>query len=175
MKKSPLSMFIILVAILLQLSSITSNKCFSSCLTCNIEGTSQEHQCTECKTGYYPIEIENLTSSASFNCYNEKPSGYYLGESSYKPCDKACGDCQGEGDGHCLTCNDGYALMEDNLSTCKVIGVDLPGYTYEKDVKIFKTNISESLKHGEDYEKFRPILGIYLNKFREYKISKSRC
>ena len=96
------------------------------CLKCPNE-PSDENLCSECKEGFYPLEIDNnLFVENYFKCYKD-PEGYYLDQnsSSYKKCYDTCKTCEQKGDNlhhNCLECNFNYPYKinytNNNYSNC---------------------------------------------------------
>ena len=86
------------------------SECFSSCLTCDILGDENEHNCNSCKEGYYPIIHNNEK-----NCY-KNPIGYYLKEeeNKYYPCGNNCSMCEINSNNiKCTSCLDSYYYLEE--------------------------------------------------------------
>ena len=81
--------------------------------------------CSECNTGYYPIENDIYSyGDKYFKCYKNS-IGYYLdnSESIYKKCFYSCKSCEIKGDNNehnCLECDDNYLYPTkvNNYSNC---------------------------------------------------------
>lgn len=83
--------------------------CYSSCNTCTDIGNSNEHYCSSCKTGYFPIY--NHTSI----CIEETvgKDGYYLGTDSATGEKKFYGCSE-----NCLKCSEGPTTSTQNCDEC---------------------------------------------------------
>jgi hypothetical protein len=79
--------------------------CYTSCGTCNVDGTTADHKCLTCKTNNYQQETTN-------NCFisTDTVSGYYFNSSSslFKACPASCSQCSSATT--CSACNTGYSL-----------------------------------------------------------------
>jgi hypothetical protein len=63
------------------IDGLVYQNCYPTCLTCtNIAGTSDNHQCVTCESGYYP-KLDNFSS-----CFTGQQNFYYLDNNIYKPC-----------------------------------------------------------------------------------------
>jgi hypothetical protein len=96
--------------------TLTINVCYFSCDSCTQVGSSSNHYCSSCKSGYYK-RSDLLTS-----CYNSVPVNYYFNSASnlYKPCYSSCVSCSADGDAtnnNCLTCKSGYYKKSDYTTT----------------------------------------------------------
>ena len=81
-----------------------SSSCYSSCETCNYVGNDIEHQCSQCKEGYYFKE-------QSTSCYSNLQYGYYLDtlSNTYRHCPDNCKLC--DNSTSCNECIDDYILL----------------------------------------------------------------
>ena len=82
--------------------------CYETCLNCSqsIEGTSTDHQCTECKyNAYFQVNTSN--------CYYVAPIGYYFNTDTYQyhPCSENCLSCTNTMT--CQKCKHGYNLLSE--------------------------------------------------------------
>jgi hypothetical protein len=93
-------------------------KCYSTCQTCTtIVGTSTDHQCTQCVSGYY-TKTDNTTS-----CFTGTVPQYFLDttNSKYQNCYSTCSSCSTTGNSNnhqCDTCNANYHPKVDNMKSC---------------------------------------------------------
>ena len=94
--------------------------CYSSCDTCNEQGTINKHNCLSCLNDgvtylYFPIE------GYPTNCVNEttKPTNYYLHNTNsiYKKCDESCETCSISSK-MCGKCAEYYYRYEINNGHC---------------------------------------------------------
>ena len=95
-------------------------KCFNSCYECNDSGDETNHNCIECKEGYYKLETTN-------NCFSEsnKPDDIYLtqdlgGNKIFKKCSENCTKCNTK-DGlteNCIECNSSFFFVEGKEGQC---------------------------------------------------------
>jgi hypothetical protein len=93
--------------------------CYSSCLTCTNEGTSNNNNCTKCDTNYYTLPTSNT------NCYlyTDKIDFYYFDSQLkvFSRCYESCATCSGAGTSmnhNCLTCNSYYFPLEADIGQC---------------------------------------------------------
>ena len=96
----------------------TTDACPRSCKTCDFWSV-KENKCIKCKENFIPLN--NGNSDYTF-CYDSTtPDGYFLNsEKIYQPCYHTCKTCNGsEGrmDQKCISCNDGYELI--NGTNCE--------------------------------------------------------
>ena len=82
---------------------------------------SNKQLCTKCNDNYYPMENDPLNIGEYFNCYNEKPIGYYLdiNDKIYKKCYDTCETCDVKGDNefhNCLKCNNEFNFQIKNYN-----------------------------------------------------------
>ena len=93
-------------------------KCgLEKCFTCSTIALNME-LCTKCNDNYYPIENDPSNIGDYFNCYNERPYGYYLDRNDllYKKCYYTCETCEIKGDNefhNCLKCNSQFKFGEN--------------------------------------------------------------
>jgi hypothetical protein len=92
-------------------------KCFASCQTCQTTpGTTTNHKCNTCLTGYYPL-IDNQSS-----CYQGHQSGYYLDGTYYQLCYSTCDSCNSTpataSNHQCTVCKSNLFFKADNLTSC---------------------------------------------------------
>ena len=92
------------------------DECYPSCLTCYTKTKdSENHQCIECKPGYYFKENSN-------NCYNEIDKYYFFDEDKqmFLSCYIDCLTCQGkqinETYMNCLSCEDNYKFYQQSTN-----------------------------------------------------------
>ena len=97
-------------------------KChLDKCLLCPQIALNKE-LCTKCNNNCYPKENDPLNFGEYFNCYNEKPEGYYLDNNIYKKCYQSCKTCNIEGNSinyNYITCNENFLIekrINDNLN-----------------------------------------------------------
>lgn len=92
-------------------------ECYSTCDSCEMEGTADKHNCLSCKKGYYFLN-EN-----SANCINSIPKGYYLDSfrNRLTKCYTTCASCKkgGKSERHnCEECLNGYVFNETSPYNC---------------------------------------------------------
>jgi hypothetical protein len=98
-------------------------KCYTSCGTCSAAGNATTHNCTICKTNYYPLATDTtmcfqindslLPPGLVFDCINNK----FIAGSCYSSC-KTC-TCNGTTTNHyCATCADTYYPLSDQRNMC---------------------------------------------------------
>jgi hypothetical protein len=111
-------------------------QCYLNCYSCTTGGSSTDHQCTKCKTGYY--QVENSSS-----CYksDENLIGYFFDtlSATFKQCYKSCGSCYDDGTSehhNCITCLSGYYPLINQTSKCYQQTDSVDGYYF--DTNIFK-------------------------------------
>jgi hypothetical protein len=109
-----------------------SPECYSSCGTCNLLGTAENHKCCTCAANNFPIigNTSQCFSSAS------PPANHWLNTNQFKPCFTTCLTCSNDGTDatqNCLTCKTGYYKL---MSTSNCINV-LPNNHY------LNTNLNE--------------------------------
>ena len=119
-------------------------RCSSVCFRCNGNGN---NQCTKCATNTFQ-KYEEI-SYTTFECFAQKPDGYFFYETStgkyYKKCSANCATCdKDEADGfqNCLSCKNGYKLFNRNCTKhCptshkefqgEICVLECPAYTIEK-------------------------------------------
>jgi hypothetical protein len=102
------------------------NKCYVSCGACPGSGTTTNHNCSACATGYYALE-DNSTF-----CYQSTQAvQYYYFDSNtniFKRCNPSCTICNNPN--NCLTCNTSYYSLEDNSTSCHQNTEIIQNYLY---------------------------------------------
>jgi hypothetical protein len=111
----------------------TYQKCFSSCKTCKITGTIDDHKCDSCLDTYHP-RFDKMT-----NCYTGTIDLYYLDSNNiYQSCYSSCQRCSALGDttnNKCDSCKPNYYTKIDNTTSC----FTGPQNSYYLDGNIYKT------------------------------------
>jgi hypothetical protein len=93
---------------------ITLYSCWQTCTSCDMTGTSVDHNCTGCATSYYPFAPQTT------NCYkvgDTEITSYYRSPTPYtaatqwEQCDLSCQTCSDTGGPTklCITCATGYS------------------------------------------------------------------
>lgn len=91
-----------------QIGSIkVGTACYTSCGTCNLPGTADNHKCCTCAANNFPL------SDNSSQCYTTAapPTKYVLVTNQFKPCYTSCQTCSLEGTAvthNCLICITSY-------------------------------------------------------------------
>jgi hypothetical protein len=121
--------------------SINMLICYQSCLTCSGEGSSTNHNCTQCNTNYYPL-FDNKN-----NCYlsTDLVNNYKFDLASQMfisstTCYKSCSICSGNGSDsqhNCLICNTNYFPLSDNITMCFQSDSLVLGYYFNSQQKEF--------------------------------------
>ena len=88
-------------------------KCYNSCKSCNKGGGETNHNCIECKSGFYLLDEPGNNG----NCYKD-PEGYYLdtGNNKYKKCYNSCKSCNkggSETNHNCIECKSEFYFLDD--------------------------------------------------------------
>ena len=88
-------------------------ECYNICKKCNTGGTETNHNCIECKSGFYLLDEPGNNG----NCYKD-PEGYYLdtGNNKYKKCYNSCKSCNkggGETNHNCIECKSEFYFLDD--------------------------------------------------------------
>ena len=95
-------------------------KCYDSCYECNDYGDETNHNCIQCKNGYYKLESTN-------NCFSEhnKPDDIYLTQDSignkiFKKCSENCTKCNKKVDytENCIECASSFFFVEGEEGQC---------------------------------------------------------
>jgi hypothetical protein len=89
------------------IASKTYMLCYPSCFTCSAGNDDQDHNCTKCNDGFYPL-VDKSTS-----CFKSDflPNGYYFDNSMFSKCYNSCKTCSGQGNAitpNCIECADEY-------------------------------------------------------------------
>ena len=95
----------------------TIDLCNEICEKCTLE-SAKINKCTSCNNakGFYQKEDDVETT---FDCFNIRPSGYYLDDNIYRKCFDTCEDCTSLGneeDQKCTKCFDGFTLSNGNCN-----------------------------------------------------------
>ena len=90
------------------------SKCFKTCETCKKEGTAKNQNCEKCLNNTYKKENENTG-----NCYQERPSGYFLNHKFSPPVYSKCPfigciNCTNYPDSNSSNCEPNSCNFEDN-------------------------------------------------------------
>ncbi len=96
--------------------------CYKSCGTCNKDGTSANHNCLTCKSGYhwiYAVKGNCLTENEAKEKY---PYTYYNQTTdTFEKCYERCWTCFAWGNikyHNCLTCREDYHLVYNQTGQC---------------------------------------------------------
>jgi hypothetical protein len=112
--------------------------CYTSCSVCLETGTSTDHKCHHCATGYYPLVDK---TSMCYQNDNSVPVGYFFSNGIFLLCYNTCASCTATGDSqnhNCNTCRTNYYVKEDMLTNC-YLNTDIPkGYYLDLIAKLFK-------------------------------------
>jgi hypothetical protein len=118
-------------------SNTQFKRCYTSCATCQSIGTSTQHQCQSCESGYY------ARSDDSTMCHQQSETvvGYYFNTNQWTKCFDSCASCTTTGtstDNLCDTCKTDYYPLEDKLTNCNLGTNALDNYYLDGTVNQFK-------------------------------------
>jgi hypothetical protein len=111
--------------------------CYLSCSACQVLGTITQNQCTQCKTGYFPLQ-DNISM-----CYQSSQTipGYYPNTNIFANCYSSCATCTTGGSltGHnCTSCKASYYQLVDKTTDCYVSTNPPPNYYFDTSNNNFK-------------------------------------
>ena len=90
--------------------TITINPCYQSCKGCSIkasEANQENHNCLECKDGYYPFSGNRANCFTIEEVNTDHPNWYFdEGLQEFGECHSSCKTCSGPLEENCLICDD---------------------------------------------------------------------
>jgi hypothetical protein len=108
------------------------NRCYTSCFSCDKEGTRLRTNCLKCLTGYYPLEDDPS------QCFpNTLPIDGYTFNNNLQvlsKCYKTCKTCErvgNENDNRCSICLPGYFPRIDRSTMCIESSTIIPNYYFD--------------------------------------------